>query len=290
MIVCILGMVMTVGWCIYKKMHRDMPYQSLQMVQSDHLVAPAIIDAQQDITHVAALQSGVIRRIDVKVGELVKKGQPLFSMDDKIIKNERRMNQLNLKKMVHETMMQRQHLHHLRQQLVRLKSLDQRAVSQSELQEKAHEIEMALAQWMQAKYNLKLTKANLRHTELIRKQYTVTAPKAGIVLQVNAHRNEFVGVGKEIVFLGDAKKIIVRISIDERDIARFQPENPVSIINYSNSALNIPLHFIQRDQYIITQERLNSRVLEALYYIKRAEHADLVAGQLFDALITVKNT
>lgn len=45
---------------------------------------------------------------------------------------------------------------------------------------------------------------------------------------------------------------------------------------------NIPLTFIQRDRFIIVQDRLNARVQEALYYFNRDDYPKFIAGQLVD--------
>ena len=257
-------------------------------VQSDQIIAPSIIDGLSDLTRIPSWQSGIIKHIYVSVGQVVKKGDPLFSLESKLIKNSRKINQLSLEQTTHAITTQKKQLEHLKQQLARLKSLDKRAISQSELQDKNHEVKMATAQLRQAEYNLQLTTANLKQTELTLSQFTVKAPKDGVILQINAHPNEFVGQSQQIMYLGDAKNVIVRVSIDEREAYRFQPDAPAYLINYENAALNIPLTFIQLDQYIITQERLNSRVLEALYSFDRSKYPHVIAGQLFDAHITLR--
>lgn len=255
--------------------------------QSNFIIAPAIIDAISDITHVSSLQSGIIKDIHVQVGQHVKRGEPLFSLESEVIENTLKMNKLSYKQNKNEIIIQKKQLHYLKNQLARLKSLDKRAISQAELQDKMHEVKMTTARLIQAEYALKIAKTNLKNTQLMLSQFTLRAPKDGIVLQINAHPNEYVGTSQQLIYLGDAEKIIVRISLDEREAYRFDPKAPACLIHYGDETLNIPLTFVQLDRYIITQERLNARVQEALYSFDRNTYPNLVAGQLFDARITL---
>ncbi len=187
-----------------------------------------------------------------------------------------------------ELVIQKKHLKHIKKQLARIQRIDKRAISQAELQEKRYEVNLGVIQLTQAQHQVSLALAQLQNAELALRQHRIAAPKDGVVLQINAHINEFVSGAQTIILLGDAKKIIVRVSLDERDIQRFHPKAHAYLTSNQNSELNIPLTFIQLDQYIITQERLNSRVREALYYFKRTDYPNVVAGQQFDANISLR--
>lgn len=263
------------------------PHQPIS-IENEEIIAPAITDAFNDMTRVPILQSGLVKKIHVRVGQVVKKGEPLLSLDDTSATQNVNVSQISLIQAKNSVIIQRKNLKHIHTQLKRLKSIDPRAISRSELREKTHEFKMANIQLEQLKHNLDIAKANLENATFALKQYTIVAPKNGIVLQMNAHVNEYVGTLQPIIFLGDAKKIIVRISIDERDIKHFSPQASVYLTNNDNEQLKIPLRFIQLDRFIIMQERLNSRVQEALYFFNRNDYPNLAAGQQFDAHIAVK--
>ena len=277
--------LMSVWYFKYKQPQAIVPPT---ITQSEQIIAPSIIDGLTDLTRIPTLQPGIIEKIHVSVGQHVKKGEPLCSLDSKLLKNTLKINMLGLKQTKNALELQKKQLAYLKKQLARLQSLDKRAISQAELQDKVHDVKMANAQLTQAKYALKLAIKTLKNTQLTLAQYTMTAPKDGIILQINTHTNEFVGTGQPIMYLGDAHHVIVRVSIDEREAHRFKSTAPAYLINYENAELNIPLTFIQLDQYIVTQERLNSRVQEALYSFDRNKYPYLIAGQLFDAYIAIK--
>ena len=181
-------------------------------------------------------------------------------------------------------------LKHAKNQLIRLKSIDPRAISRAEIREKNHEITVKTIQLQQAKHQLAIAHANLNSAKLALSQFQTLAPKNGIVLQVNGHPDEFVGGGQPIILLGDNKKIIVRVSIDERDISTISPKKNAYLTSKTYDHKNIPLKFIQLDRFILFHERLNSRVQEALYYFNRNDYPNFVAGQQVDVHIQTKQT
>lgn len=288
----ILSLCVVMGLVIVRRHEqagRVVQQPTMATMQSDKILAPAIIDAPNDITRIPSAQSGVLRRIHVVVGEKVRKGQLLFSLENTLVKNTLRMNQLSLAQTKNDLRIKAQQLRFLNNQLRRMESLDVRAISRAEISGKRNEVKLANAQLKQAYYARSATKAAMKQTQLLLDQLAIRAPKDGLVLQVNAHQNEFVSAGQPIVFLGDAKKIIVRVSLDERDVYRFNPKASAVLLNYANASLNMPLTFVQLDQYIVTQERLNSRVQEVLYSLERDAYPHLVAGQLYDVSIQLSN-
>jgi macrolide-specific efflux system membrane fusion protein len=262
-----------------------------QVAKQDIIInAPAIVDALNDVTRVPTLQSGIIKKIHVAVGQMVKKDQPLLSLDKVPAINNLKIQRIYFKQAKTNLLIQEKSLEHIEHLLKSLRSIDKRAISQMELKQKMYEANMGRINLKQAQYNLKLALASLKNAELTLSQYTTVAPKDGIVLQISGHEEELVGGGQILILLGDAEKIIVRVSIDERDTYDYNPNSSAYLTSNENAELKIPLTFIQLDRFIITQERLNSRVQEVLYYFKRDAYPNLVSGKQFDAHVTVKTT
>lgn len=278
------------GGMIHYTSAKKVPVSMPVVLQSEALIAPAIIDSANDVTKITSLQPGVIQHLHVHVGDVVKKGTPLFSLASRAVQNALKINQLTLKQAKHKLLVQQQKLQFLERQLARFESIDKRAISRAELQGKRQEVKLAKADIIETKYALSLAEESLKNARLTLRQYTTVAPKNGVVLQLNAHENEFINVGPPIVYLGDSDKVIVRVSLDERDAYRFKPDATAYLMTYGRTATKIPLTFIQLDRYIVLQERLNSRVQEALYYFDRHSYQELVAGQLFDAHIDLSAT
>lgn len=256
----------------------------------DVIFAPAIIDSLNDITRVPTLYSGLVDKINVKIGEKVKKGEVLFSLDNSLIKTNLIINKITRDQTENELRIQKRALTHALFQLKRLRGADRRAISQAELKDKMYEVAMDRMKITQAEHGLTLATEHLKNAERVFNQYTIKSPQNGIVLQINAHLNEYVGRAEPIVLLGDEKKIIVRVSIDERDIQHYISDAPAFLTSNANRSLKIPLTFLQKNSYIVTLTRFNStsRVQEVLYYFNRKEHLDFAAGQEFDAMIEIR--
>ncbi|MFI4918784.1 MAG: efflux RND transporter periplasmic adaptor subunit [Legionellales bacterium] len=282
----LLMMGLACSWLLSPK-SLPSPQQTMP-IENEEIIAPAIIDSLTDVLRVPALQAGLVTNIHVTVGQLVKKGQLLLSLDDAAAQDHVTANEINLKQAQTNLLLQIKNLEHAQAQLARLKSMDQRAISQSELRDKNHEVAMVAIQVKQTRLHLELSKLDLKTAKIALGQFSISAPKDGIILQINAHVDEHVGGAQPLVYLGDAKNIIVRISIDERDLKNFTPEAAAYLTSNENNQLRIPLTFFQLDHYIITQERLNARVQEALYSFNRDAYPHLVAGQQLDAHIVLK--
>jgi multidrug resistance efflux pump len=119
---------------------------------------------------------------------------------------------------------------------------------------------------------------------------TVVAPVDGIVLQVNVRAGERVNDrdAKALVVLGDLSAIHVRVDIDERDIARFRPGAPAKAFARGETTRELAMRFVRVEPFVVPKksltgentERVDTRVLQVLYVLDRAENAVYVGQQL----------
>lgn len=119
---------------------------------------------------------------------------------------------------------------------------------------------------------------------------TVTAPVDGVVLQVNVRAGERVSDrdAKALVVLGDISVFHVRVDIDERDIVRFSPGAPANAFPRGQTAHELTMRFVRVEPFVVPKksltgdntERVDTRVLQVLYAIDRAEHSVYVGQQL----------
>lgn len=287
----ILGIVIGLGaLLLLSTIHQKSKQQKMNPVVHEELVASAIVDALNDVTHIHTLHSGVIKEIPVHVGGLVKKGQVLFSLDDTLAKQQLDSAMIAVEEAQNTEKIQEQKVAHLRMEFDRLKSIDPRAISRLELQNKQYQLSIETIKLTQKQHQLDAMQSNLKQQQLLLSQLTQYAPQDGRILQINGHAHELINTTKPVILLGDSQKEIVRVSIDERDAARFNPKDYAYVTSNEDEKLNIPLHFISIDQYIIHQKRLNARVQEVLYYFNRKEYPNIIPGQQLDAHIVLTQT
>lgn len=119
---------------------------------------------------------------------------------------------------------------------------------------------------------------------------TVVAPVDGVVLQVNVRAGERVSDrdAKPLVVLGDVNTFHVRVDIDERDIARFRRGAKALAYPRGETAHELTMRFVRVEPLVVPKkaltgentERVDTRVLQVLYVIERAEHPVYVGQQL----------
>ncbi|WP_061515683.1 efflux RND transporter periplasmic adaptor subunit [Legionella pneumophila] len=281
----ILSLILCFSFVLGIVIYKPQENPPLAEAGGNTLIAPAFIDSFNDVLHIPSLQAGVVKKVNVKVGDQVKKGDLLFSLDNNLSKNNFKMQQIYFERAQNDLHIQQQILKHNQQQLSYLKKLTKQAVSQKELRDKVHEITMNEFNLTTAMHSLKLAKQNLNQAKMILKQFQITAPQDGIILQINAHENEFIN-GTQVI-LGQPDKVMVRVSIDERDVSLFNPQNKAYLMHNQQK---IPLQFIQMSQYITGQERLRSQVQEVLYYFDREKYPYFLAGQQLDAYIDLSGS
>jgi len=125
---------------------------------------------------------------------------------------------------------------------------------------------------------------------------TVVAPVDGVVLQVNLRPGERITEmdTKALFVLGDVSTYHVRVDIDERDITRFRPGAAAKAFPRGDAAHEMTMRFVRVEPYVVPKksltgdntERVDTRVLQAIYAIERSEHSAYV-GQQLDVFIDV---
>lgn len=119
---------------------------------------------------------------------------------------------------------------------------------------------------------------------------TVVAPVDGIVLQVNVRAGERVSDrdARALMVLGDVSTFHVRVDLDERDIARFRRGAHAKAYPRGETAHELKLRFVRVDPYVVPKktltgdntERVDTRVLQAIYAVAQANHSVYVGQQL----------
>ncbi len=192
--------------------------------------------------------------------------------------------------------------------------LASQAMSQEDVRQRQLSLEVARQQMMQAQADFALLKAGawepdkaiaraniaqvqaqIEQTKTDIDRCTVRAPVSGDVLQVNVRAGEFVGAspGQALVVLGNVTQKNVRVDIDEHDIPRFRPGNPAWASLRGNPQVQYPLTFVRVEPYVIPKksltgdntERVDTRVLQAIYELDVTDRPAVYVGQQMDAFV-----
>jgi HlyD family secretion protein len=125
----------------------------------------------------------------------------------------------------------------------------------------------------------------------------VRAPIAGQVLRLNVRLGEFASAGPladPLVAMGAVDPLHVRVQIDEEDAARISAGAPAEATLRGDATKRIPLTFVRFEPQAIPKtnlngggERIDTRVVEAIYAFNRGELSAFV-GQQMDVYVTAR--
>jgi HlyD family secretion protein len=149
-----------------------------------------------------------------------------------------------------------------------------------------------------AKAAIDMAKAQVDQTNKDLERLLVTAPKDGVVLQVNVRKGEYVGTppSQALVVLGDThKKVHVRVDIDEHDIPRFKAGMPAKASVRGSPQEKYEMTFQRVEPYVIPKksrtgdntERVDTRVLQVIYELDTTGRP-IYVGQQLDVFIDVE--
>lgn len=244
------------------------------------IAASGIVEAADKNIALGAPEEGVITKVFVVVGDKVKKGDPVYQIDTRVLDAQLIFQKSNVE-------VSKANLDRLQDQLDRLKSVtDPRAISLDELKTKENDVRVARAQ-------LNSSSASVTQTEKLIERLTVRAPIEGIILQNNVREGEYVSKSTATVILGDLDKIQVRADIDEQNAGWFNPKNVAVAYPKNNTQISIPLEFVRIEPYVLpkvsltgaSNERVDTRVLQVIYTFKQPSQYHIYVGQQVDVFI-----
>jgi HlyD family secretion protein len=254
-----------------------------------------IIEASTQNVAVAAPVSGVIAQVHVQVGQYVKAGTPLFTLDERPLAAEvasRDAAVLVAEMRVSEAEAQ---LAEADDQLAKVRKLsDPRAVSREEVVRRETAARAVGSRMKLAQATLVQARAQRKQAQVDLDRLTVRAPVGGELLQVNARSGEYVspGDGAPPVVVGETRRLHVRVDIDEADAWRFRAGARAVAYLRGNASISVPATFVRIEPYVTPKksltgasaERVDTRVLQVLFAFERAE-LPVYVGQQMDVFV-----
>jgi HlyD family secretion protein len=260
------------------------------------IAGAGIVEAKSQNIAVGASLAGLVKSVNVKVGDRVKLGDILFLIDDRAALAELAVREADLERAraaVGEAEAGVKDAATLQRLAEAIE--DRRAISTEELERRRNttliakrRLDSARAQVQQAEAAVKASKTTL---ELLR----VTAPVNGEILQVNVRPGEFAQAGPlstPLMLVGNLDDLHVRVDIDENDAWRFRPESKAVAYLRGNRKFQTDLALVWVEPYVVPKksltgdstERVDTRVLQALYSFDRTK-LPVFVGQQMDVFI-----
>ncbi|MCS5712220.1 efflux RND transporter periplasmic adaptor subunit [Candidatus Berkiella aquae] len=250
--------------------------------QSQRIAGIGIVEPQSEVINIGTHISGVVQQIHVKVGQQVKEGEPLFTIDERGVKaqlDNAHARLASAKCALEDVSMELSFYE---------KISNSNAISEEELSNKRFAVK-------RARTFVKEAETSIHELQTSLSRLTVTAPISGEILRLNIRVGEYASEGKlneGFIVIGDTSKLHVRVEIDESDAQRLQQHASAKGALRSDGSNMVPLTFVRVEPMIKAKrtltgeshERIDTRILEVIYAFDKQQ---LLAypGQQMDVYI-----
>jgi RND family efflux transporter MFP subunit len=245
-----------------------------------------VIEPRSELIAVGSELPGVAREVHVHVGENVKVGDALFSLDQRDIDAQIGVYAARVESAKVELL-------NAKAQFSIVSGIDDaRAVSRDDFNTRKYGEQLADTR-------LKEFEQQLAMARVTKERLTVRAPISGQILEVNIRPGEYVTTGalaSPLIRMGDVSTLNVRVEIDEENIARVNVGSAAKGILRSKTSESIPLTFVRFEPYVRPKQnlaaagqRVDTRVLQVIYALPQSTNAKFV-GQFLDVFVDTSNS
>jgi len=265
---------------------------------TDSIGARGIVEAIDENVVVAPLLPGLIMDIYVKVGDQVKKGDPLFRQDTRDAEARVAAQQAQVALLEAQVKEAEVKVADKKDDLARAdRLLAQRVISEDVQKRKYFDLQAAESGLGTARANLLLARAQLTQSDVNLDLLTVRAPRDGEILRQNMHEGEYAGVSPSdpnapSLLLGETQRLQLRADVDEDSASRVKVGGPAVAFIKGMHSDPIPMRFVRIEPYITVKksltgdstERVDTRVLQVIYQFDKTK-VPVYVGQQMDVFI-----
>jgi HlyD family secretion protein len=198
----------------------------------DAVSATGTLEAVETV-QVGTQVSGVVRELNADFNSIVRKGQVIARLDPQLIETQIEQQQANVVRAEADLERLKVSLDDARQKLDRARQLNERnLIPRTELDTAEVNVAAAQAQVKASQASLTQARAQLNNQRVNLGYTTITAPIDGIVISRNVDAGQTVAASMNaptlFVLAADLTKMRVVASIDESDVGRMRPGQPVT--------------------------------------------------------------
>jgi len=260
------------------------------------VAAVGLIESSSENIRIGSHLSGIVDEVLVRAGDEVREGAPLFRLDTRHLRAALNDADAAVDVARSGVGVAEATLADMREQLALVLSVrDKRAVSEDDVQRRRHAVATAEARLAQARAAVKAAEAERERVRVEIDRSIVRSPIAASVLKVNVRAGEFAAAGalaEPLIILGNVKPLFVRVDVDEHEVARVHPEAAAVAALRGDASIRSPLRFVRFEPLVVPKraltgdsaERVDTRVLQVLYRLERADSRFFV-GQQMDVFI-----
>jgi HlyD family secretion protein len=237
-----------------------------------------IVEAASENIGLGTMVSATVDNILVDKGEVVPKGQPLFTLDSRQAKADLQTKIAALvvsKAALEQTKASLNYAQHALDLVNQV--ADKRGVTKQELINRQDNVLIAQKGVENAQAAVESAKTQVDEAQVLLDFYTVKAPIDCKIMQINIHPGEFAQAtslnSTPLMLIGDVNQYHVRVDVDENDAWRFNKNEPAVVFLRGNVQYHTNLKLEYVEPYIVPKksltgdstERVDTRVLQVVY-------------------------
>ena len=258
--------------------------------------ATGIIEALSENVAIGVPVSGLVKQVNVKVNQPVKRGDVLFRLDDADLRAQEVSVIAQQGVAAASVKVAEAELAKLKSQLARIESVnDPRAVSQDDLDRRRQDVAVAEARLVSATAESAAADSERTRLGILIDRLTVRSPRDGEVIQVNIREGEYAAniPRSPAMIVGDLSRLQVRADVDEQNATRIRAGQKGTASLKGDPGVSFPLQFVRVEPYVIPKvsltgastERVDTRVLQVIFSFDKPADPPVYVGQQVDVYI-----
>jgi RND family efflux transporter MFP subunit len=266
-----------------------------QSPYANSIGARGLVESVNENVRIAPSASGLIDKVNVRVGDVVKTGDVLFTMDSRDAKAAVKTQEARVAVQTAMVAEAQTLLADRQDQFDRTSQLRQKNVaSVDEMRRVEFALQTAQRQSERSRADLSLANAELNDAQVKLELLTVRSPREGTVLLVNIRAGEYAAVNasETAILLGDIRELQLRAEVDESDAPRVRPGCTAVAFLKGSREQAIPLEFVRIEPYVLPKrsltgestERVDTRVLQVIFKFA-TPNFPVYVGQQMDVFI-----
>ena len=298
----IVGLISGIIFSVTKGIVAHNPSHQLSLPASspfeNHIFGIGVLEANSRNISVGSFSPGVVKKVLVNEGDLVKYGDPIIALDSRVATIQVVIDEHVVRSAEYSVEISKANLGYASDLLKRAKKLKAGILSQEEVKKREFDTQRAEAQFNLDKSKLEEAKNKLSLSKAILNQFTLKAPVDGIILKVFIKSGEYISDSTQnpLLTMGNHKPLYVRAQIDETDAWRFDAKAKAVAYLRGNKSISLPLSFVRIEPFAVLKQQLSgsgkdlvdTRIIEIVYKVE-SEPKNIFIGQQLDVFIEVKS-
>jgi len=313
-ILAVIGLIVAVVFIIGRlpdrqldEPEREPPRATGALANAQRVAGAGVVEPSSEVVQIGTALSGLVTTLNVRPGDYVAQGQPLFTVDTRALRAQLTQANAAIGEARASIAEAQTALATANQQLALYRSVDDpAAVSRAEVIRAEGDANAARTRLGLARARLEAAQASaaLASTEIGRA--TVRAPMSGEILAVNIRPGEYLstmggGGTAPFIEMGQTRPLHIRIDIDEDQAPRLALGAEATVSPRGAADRQVKAKFVRAEPLVIpkrsltnsAQERVDVRVLQVLYELpapRDGEDPLFRVGQQVDAFIPARTT